>query len=67
MFRRLLPATCSACQARIPRSAAGRCPLCRTEFVAVTQAAASPRGGALRTSNGEGDGHAMLRDARRRS
>lgn len=43
MFRHLIPPSCFACGADVPRSAAGRCPICRTEFVAATRAATSPR------------------------
>ena len=48
MFRRFIPASCSACGAGVPRSAAGRCPSCRTAFVAVAQTAASLQGMPLR-------------------
>ena len=66
MFRRFIPASCSACGAGVPRSAAGRCPSCRTAFVAVAQTATSPQGMPLRAPIRDGQTGAMLDNTSRR-
>lgn len=68
MSRRALPASCPACGAPVPRSAAGRCPSCRTEFILVAQAAGMARGLTPRLTPKRGSAAAVpLGDGGRRS
>ncbi len=67
MFRRLVPLSCSQSGAGIPRSAAGRCPICRTEFGTPLHATALPREAGQPVVVGDRPGHARLPNTTRRS